>query len=228
MYMKKNLFCLLVAALVLVSFPSFACEHTDSGEVADHELEEANKVPPQKGVAGSVDLVCPICGALIEHVILPALPEEAKHPASTDEENQPATVQVAQPVQPEQPAQPKQPEAPVQPARPENPAPQSDRPEAVITPDDNEPSQLSGSQPPKAQDVVANVPAQSGGSGAVRNAGRANTGGGTGNDSRGASKPQTFPFRRIKMKPQPGIRAEAAGQLLWPLYGTPFQSIYND
>ena len=39
---------------------------------------------------------------------------------------------------------------------------------------------------------------------------------------------QTFPFRRIKMKPKPGLRAEAAGELLWPVYGTPFQNIYND
>ena len=38
----------------------------------------------------------------------------------------------------------------------------------------------------------------------------------------------SFTFRRVKMKPEPGIRAEAAGKLLWPIYGNPFQVIYND
>ena len=63
----------------------------------------------------------------------------------------------------------------------------------------------------------------------MKNAGRADTGGAEGTAQPIiAPKPQTFPFRRVKMKPKPGLRAEAAGELLWPVYGTPFQNLYND
>ena len=96
-------FLLLFLSLLLIALPAFACEHIDSGEVADDELEEVNKIPPQEGVDGSVDLACPICGEIVEQVILPALPVPAEHPASFDEEAQTAPAQVAQPVAPPEP-----------------------------------------------------------------------------------------------------------------------------
>ena len=68
----------------------------------------------------------------------------------------------------------------------------------------------------------------SSGGGAARQGGRAKISGGGEEAAVPAEKPQTFPFRRVKMKPKPGLRAEAAGELLWPVYGTPFQNIYND
>ena len=68
----------------------------------------------------------------------------------------------------------------------------------------------------------------SGGGGAIRNAGRVNTGGSSGTGGRESAQPQSFPFRRLRLKPKPGIRAEAAGELLWPVYGTPYQNLYND
>jgi hypothetical protein len=43
-----------------------------------------------------------------------------------------------------------------------------------------------------------------------------------------ATATASFPYRRVKMNPKEGIFAEAAGSLLWPLYGTPFQVLYND
>lgn len=42
------------------------------------------------------------------------------------------------------------------------------------------------------------------------------------------SSATSFTFRRIKMHPEPGIRAEAAGELLWPIYGTPFSVLHDD
>ena len=39
---------------------------------------------------------------------------------------------------------------------------------------------------------------------------------------------RTYPFRRVKMKPRKGIRAEIPGILIWPANGTPFQVIFND
>ena len=228
--MLKRLF-LLCVILLLFTIPVLACEHTDSGEVADQDLRAVNRVPPQEGISGSEDLVCPICGDVIEHVILPALPAPAAHPASSDEEQAAQKEQPVQPVQKEQSVQPAQPENP---AKPENPVPQSDDNGAITVYDGSDSSQSSSYQPPKAEDVIANEKPQTGGSsgssgsGGRTGAGRTNAGSEQETNTQETAKSQTFPFRRMKMKPKPGIRAEAAGQLLWPVYGTPFQNIYND
>ena len=335
--MKKRFLSVMTAVLLLIPlFSAMAiepCEHYP-GEVADHELLEINKIPPQEGVEGSADLCCPICGQIVDCVIFPALPPEASHPASTDEENlpvsepepreetviaeemtepvpqvaasepeEPAAVPVqaetpvkserpeksenpaksespaqsetpaqaespaqsetsAQPeaaAQSESPAQsetPAQPEAPVQsetpagekaaepetPLQPGDQAGQAGGTEAASSAEGKgETQQTTASEPKKAKDVIANEPPQTGGSaggggsvgsaartGALSNAGRVNTGGEEGTATPDSKPPQTFPARRIKMKPKPGIRAEAPGILIWPLYGTPFQSLYND
>ena len=263
--MKKSVLCFMTTILFLFPFlPASAlnpCEHYP-GQVADHELEEVNKVPPQEGVAGSVDLRCPICHQIVDSTILPALPMPAEHPASSNKEN-------SQPVKklPESASivssesQDSRSETPVSPAasspaettvksekqektenpeKPENPA-QSAGTGAVTPADGGNTVRASEDEPRKAQDVTANEAPETGGSaegggtagsaartGAMRNAGRANTGGAEGTDTPGNRPPQTFPYRRIKMKPRPGIRAEAPGELIWPLYGTPFQSLYND
>ena len=267
--MKKVLLCLLTAAaLAFLLSCAVACGHYP-GEVADNELEEINKVPPQEGIDGSEDLACPICHEIVEHVILPALPVSAEHPASSDDEvpdsgqaEQPApepeqSSQAEQPERPAQPAQPEtasqaeQPEQPAQPARQETPsqaAPsdpseepaQSEIPTSQSGGDSRQPS---SAQPPAPQDAAANERPQTGGSSSGgtgtsagssagnssgRNAGRTNTGGEQGSDNAEPEKIRTFPFRRIRMQPKPGIRAEAAGELLWPVSGTPFQSIYSD
>ena len=257
----------LLLILTISVFPALACVHTDSGEVVDEDLLEANLIPAQPGVAGSVDLICPYCSEVIEHIVFDPLPAEAEHPASSDEEIPPASVpaeqqetvqeqtpqqesstQSEQPAQPVQPAQPAQPEAPAQPvtpaepAQPEAPASRSGGAAAVPAADtgSSSPAADPAAEPPKAQEVTVNVPPEtasaaggggkatgSSGGGAARQGGRAKISGG-GEEAVPTEKPQTFPFRRIKMKPKPGLRAEAAGELLWPVYGTPFQNIYND
>ena len=261
----------LLLILTLSVFPALACVHTDSGEVVDEDLLEANLIPAQPGVAGSVDLICPYCSEVIEHIVFDPLPAEAEHPASSDEEIPPVsapagqqeTVQEqtpqqessaqpeepSQPVQPAKPAQPAQPEAPAQPvtpaepAQPEAPASRSGGAAAVPAADtgSSSPAAAPAAEPPKAQEATVNVPPEtasaaggggkatgSSGGGAARQGGRAKISGGGEEAAVPAEKPQTFPFRRMKMKPKPGIRAEAAGELLWPVYGTPFQNIYSD
>ena len=246
----------LLLILTLSVFPALACVHTDSGEVVDEDLLEANLIPAQPGAAGSVDLICPYCSEVIEHIVFDPLPAEAEHPASSDEEIPPAsapagqqeTVQEQTPqqessAQPEEPSQPVQPAKPAQPAQPEAPASRSGGAAAVPAADtgSSSPAAAPAAEPPKAQEVTVNVPPEtasaaggggkatgSSGGGAARQGGRAKISGGGEEAAVPAEKPQTFPFRRMKMKPKPGIRAEAAGELLWPVYGTPFQNIYND
>ena len=257
----------LLLILTISVFPALACVHTDSGEVVDEDRLEANLIPAQPGVAGSVDLICPYCSEVIEHIVFDPLPAEAEHPASSDEEIPPASVpaeqqetvqeqtpqqesstQSEQPAQPVQPAQPAQPEAPAQPvtpaepAQPEAPASRSGGAASVPAADtgSSSPAAAPAAEPPKAQEVTVNVPPEtasaaggggkatgSSGGGAARQGGRAKISGG-GEEAVPTEKPQTFPFRRIKMKPKPGLRAEAAGELVVPVYGTPFQNIYND
>ena len=286
--MVKRSFLPFLLLLMILAVPAFACVHTDSGEIVDYQLEEANYVAPQPGVAGSVDIVCPLCGDVIEHVILSPLPAEAEHPATSDADTSAPVVQqeteqepepqlesplqsepLTQPVQPAQPAQPARSEAPVQPSQPaqpvqpaqpetpaksvtpaaparsEDPAPQSGGSATVSAAGtgSSSPAAAPAADPPKAQEVTANVPPEtatttgtggtstgtgSSGGGAARQAGRAKISGSGEEATVPAEKPQTFPFRRIKMKPKPGLRAEAAGELLWPVFGTPFQNIYND
>lgn len=287
--MKKRLCLIITVILLLPVLSAFAlnpCEHYP-GQVADHELEEVNKIPPQEGVAGSVDLRCPICHQIVDSAILPALPMPAEHPAASDAETPPNAAPQPDPepvtstevfVQPEAPAQPKtqtQAEVPVQqetsaqsktqvqaevqaqqetPVQPETPV-QSESParsemlaqaeapsqtasdiKAVVSAEGGSPDQSSAAEPPKAQDMTANVPAQTGGSAEgggttgspARNSVLTNTSAQTAADSQNSVKVRTFPYRRIKMKPRPGIRAEAPGDLIWPLYGTPFQDLFSD
>ena len=138
-----------------------------------------------------------------------------------------------------------QPATPAEPARPEASTSQSGSAAAVSAAGggSSAPAAAPAADPPKAQEVTANVPPEtattagtgetstgtgSSGGGAARQAGRAKISGSGDEATVPAEKPQTFPFRRIKMKPKPGLRAEAAGELLWPVFGTPFQNIYND
>lgn len=246
----------LLLILTLSVFPALACVHTDSGEVVDEDLLEANLIPAQPGVAGSVDLICPYCSEVIEHIVFDPLPAEAEHPASSDEEIPPASVPAEQQetvqeqtpqqessAQPEEPSQPVQPAKPAQSAQPEAPASRSGGAAAVPAADtgSSSPAAAPAAEPLKAQEVTVNVLPEtasaaggggkatgSSGGGAARQGGRAKISGGGEEAAVPAEKPQTFPFRRMKMKPKPGIRAEAAGELLWPVYGTPFQNIYND
>ena len=233
--------CFLYLAAVLLLLPLFSasaltpCAHYP-GEVTDEELEEVNRIPPREGIDGSVDLCCPICHQVVDSTVLPALPVSAEHPVSSDEENPPAQEPAAQPepaappepdVQPEPPAA-AQPENPAQPAPQEAPASGTGSSGAAVPSGGGSDSQ-NASAPPGAADVTANEQPQSGGTGGAGRTGRTGSSGGGGNGSaEETGKGQTFPFRRVKMKPKPGIRAEAAGELLWPVHGTPFQVLFSE
>ena len=245
--MRKRLLSLLAAAVFVPLLSASAltpCEHFP-GQVTENELVESNLIPAKPGVDGSVDLVCPICGQIVDTDILPALPAEAEHPAASDDEiapSVPETVQqdpepaaVPQPqAEPEPPAEPEPAAEQALPAQPEPPAVQAGQAGSSIPAGSGIPPQPQADVRPEAEDTAGNVQASSSGStqsgsvGAIGNANRANTGGKRGTDRPAGEKPQSFPFRRIKMKPKKGIRAEAPGELLWPVYGTPFQNLYNN
>ena len=60
----------------------------------------------------------------------------------------------------------------------------------------------------------------------------ASSGGSSGGAAAGKSDrdivSENYPYRRVLMHPEPGIRAEAAGTLLWPLPSSPFQQLLNN
>ena len=195
----------------------------------------------------------------------PVKVEAVAEPAAQSEAPQKAEAVAESPAKPEAPAQPEaapvraaESEAPVKAEAPpetessagaevsaqsENPLPQAAGTETAATAAADAggaAQQAVKADPPKAQDVTANVAPQqtggtAGGGGSTGSAGRKSTNTARVNAVGGEDTPaeekkniRTFPYRRVRMKPRPGIRAEAAGILLWPAFGTPFQSLYND
>lgn len=195
----------------------------------------------------------------------PVKVEAVAEPAAQSEAPQKAEAAAESPAKPEAPAQPEaapvraaESEAPVKAEAPpetessagaevsaqsENPLPQAAGTETAATAAADAggaAQQAVKADPPKAQDVTANVAPQqtggtAGGGGSTGSAGRKSTNTARVNAVGGEDTPaeekkniRTFPYRRVRMKPRPGIRAEAAGILLWPAFGTPFQSLYND
>ena len=270
--MKKRILSFLTIALLLFPLLSSSaltpCEHYP-GQVADYELEELNRIDPQTGIDGSVDLACPICHQIVDSVILPALPAPAEHPAASDSESpqisesavqpeeqpslpeqkpeeQPAQSkqkQEEQPAQPEKPtqsekaaqsetlAQPETQAQPLLPMPPEAPVLQSGDTTQVTAPQVRDADPAPETSLPTAKETrgklkpdPTSTPTQSDSSTSTRS--RTVPQNGTAPEE--VSGWTTFPFRRMKMKPKLNIRAEAAGELLWPLYGTPFQMLYND
>lgn len=195
----------------------------------------------------------------------PVKVEAVAEPAAQSEAPPKAEAAAESPAKPEAPAQPEavpvraaESEAPVKAEAPpetessagaevsaqsENPLPQAAGTETAATAAADAggaAQQAVKADPPKAQDVTANVAPQqtggtAGGGGSTGSAGRKSTNTARVNAVGGEDTPaeekkniRTFPYRRVRMKPRPGIRAEAAGILLWPAFGTPFQSLYND
>lgn len=180
----------------------------------------------------------------------PETPVEPKTPVEPETPAEP--VQVSEtPWEPEEPSPPSQtsssqPETPKEPeqtgatAQTETPVGKSDGSATEIQTESsrNTSSDRAESAAPKAEDVIADIPAEeekanekSSTETKTKTIVKYTERTVTGNEQDAAKpteKPQTFPFRRVKMKPKPGLRAEAAGELLWPVYGTPFQNIYND
>ncbi len=76
---------------------------------------------------------------------------------------------------------------------------------------------------PLPDPIPAEAPAQAAES-APQTSGR----NGSSRQPRRDSVSEKYPFRRVKMNPEPGIRAEAAGTLLWPKAVSPLQQMAGD
>lgn len=248
--MTKRALCFL-SVLLLALLPAFASadctHHNDDG--VPYPLFPQGYIPPQVGVPGYTgDQCCTNCGAIvIRGSEIPALDPPQEEEANKREDpvpvpaaEQPVVEQpvVAQPVveqpvvpqeQPQAPSQPAQPEAPVQTVQ--NTQPETPAQQAPVQP----PETKQGSQPASspANDLPAPPPenvsqpqtqqqAPSGQSAPAT--------GGSGRSAKTARQPFSalYPYRRVKLAPQPEILAEFAGVLLWPVAGTPFLNLFGD
>ena len=185
----------------------------------------------------------------------PVKVEAVAEPAAQSEAPQKAEAAAESPAKPEAPAQPEaapvraaESEAPVKAEAPpetessakveasaqsENPLPPASGTATAAADAGGAAQQAVKADPPKAQDVTANVAPQqtggtAGGGGSTGSAGRKSTNTARVNAVGGEDTPagekkniRTFPYRRVRMKPRPGIRAEAAGILIWPVPASP-------
>ncbi len=177
----------------------------------------------------------------------PAQPEEPSQPAGSEQpvspsgqENQEPPVPPEEPapqapqVQQEEPAQQEQPVQQEQPAsggtEPEKLAAAEPVPEPPAAAEPQPPAEKpaeekSAERPPQVKEEAAPVPVQKE-NGETESAGTSSGGGGGGTAKQDAEKKAPafgFSFRRTRFKPEPGIRAEAAGKLVWPVSASPFR-----
>ena len=213
--MKRRILCFLTAALLAAVLPvsGSACEHYNV-TVWTRDLVTKGYVDPQIGVSGySGDLCCPVCGeVIIPGKQLPPREDPAGVSGGSGKPAEPGnTEQHETPAKPEEPVLPEKPVQPTvqtrKPAQPEN----REKPEKTVKPKDT------------AQPKTTARPDKNG-----KSAGRPSGGN---KQVSGAEKRERFstqfPYRRVKMQPEAGIRAEGAGVLLWPVAVSPFQSLFN-
>lgn len=165
----------------------------------------------------------------------PLTPEQPQTPDTPDNPQTPAGQDTpTEPEQPvilpgkednDQPGEAPQPEEPVvipeQPLQPEPPAQQ----EEPVLPAVQEPAAVPDTPAEEFPDIPVPEPDEPG-------AGNEAPGGETGSAGR-FRRPRfskDYPYRRIKMKPEENIRAEAAGTPVWPAAASPFQKMlkHND
>ena len=222
--MKKRIGCLLMAAVMALLFlpsPARACDHCDEdGEPLKYK--RSGYVAPQIGVPGySGDLCCPKCGAVvIPGAVLPALEEPAGPSAGTEPRKQPEkTAKPETPARTERPVQTEKPAKPETPARTATPAPtkapakqtpktQPETPAVVQT------KRPSGTRKPDQPKTTAKPD----GAGGKKTEGE---------KTRRERFSRNYPFRRVRMQPEEGVYAEAAGILVWPAAASPFQSMLD-
>ncbi len=213
--MKRRVLCFLTAVLLAAVLPvsGFACEHYNV-TVWTRDLVTKGYVDPQIGVPGySGDLCCPVCGeVIIPGKQLPPREDPAGMFGGSGKPAEPGNIEQHEtPAKPEEPVLPEKPVQPAvqtrKPAQPEK----REKPEKTVRPKDT------------AQPKTTARPDKNG-----KSAGR--TSGGnkqvSGEEKRERFSTQ-FPYRRVKMQPEAGIRAEGAGVLLWPVAVSPFQSLFN-
>lgn len=231
--MKKTILRILAflpAAVLLLAAAASACEHYPE-EVSESELIPSGYAEPGVGVPGYTgDLLCPVCGEVcIPGKTIPAKQPEAPHPASNDGETE--TLPKPQPKPEPQP----EPEPQGSQDGPEAPSDSGGvtyaEPGANDTPAASSPSAI-----PVAPAVQAPAaPASSSGGNRYPNySGRNNPpSGGKQQEEPKAELPEgrfsyRFPYRRVRLRPAEGIRAEAAGDLIWPVPRSPFQTLWGD
>ena len=234
--MKKTILRVLAflpAAVLLLAAAASACEHYPD-EVSEAELIPSGYAEPGVGVPGYTgDLLCPVCGEVcIPGKTIPAKQPEAPHPASNDGETEtPPKPQPKPEPQPEHEPQGTQdgPEAPsdsggVTYAEPgTNDTPAASSPSAIpVAP---------AVQAPAAQTSASGYSRPASTSSSGRTSGKA--GSGKKQEEPKAELPEgrfsyRFPYRRVRLRPAEGIRAEAAGDLIWPVPRSPFQTLWGD
>ena len=201
--MKKRALCFLTAAILFLlpwAAPADGCLHSDPSAYVVR-----GRVEPQVGVAGySGDYYCPLCGAkMVSGHPLPAL----EPPAGPGSQTQSGGTG-SEPEKPETPVQPKQPAdaAPAQPGQSSGPA----KPETPVSFPD--PGNSKTEQPAARESKPAGTKTNKSGNRSVA--------------------PKRFsadyPYRRVRMAPVPGIRAEAAGTLVRPKAVSPFQKMLTE
>ena len=256
--MTKRILCFLSALLLslLPALTLADCTHADENGVP-YGLVPRGYVAPQVGVPGySGDQCCASCGAvLIRGSEIPALlpPPAAEEPVPQEEPKQvePAPQEppkqeeppVEQPVipaaEPQAPAAPPaQPESPVVPAsqpvsQPEKPA--ETRVETPVQPPETQPEKQPEARtetapaqlpaPPPEEKPTQSKPAES--NEPAKTPARTPGGGKTTKPERERFS-MMYPYRRVRMYPQPDILAEFAGELLWPVAGTPFLNMFGE
>ena len=235
--MKKRALCFLAAAVLLLllpcASPADGCDHA----IKPSEWILQGYVDPQPGVPGySGDFCCPVCGAVKQRgqQIAPQEIVEPEPDAPASEPDPPADIPSgqeeeppAEPDQPVTPPQPQEPEAP--PADPPAPQPEASAPESAPESAPAAPQSDTSELPPVVPETrpEESAPAEQP---ANPPANKPNTG----NQPRKKPAPTVrerfsaaYPYRRVKMTPAPGLRAEAAGIPLGPA-GSPLQQLLGN
>ena len=220
---------LILATAMLLSPAGADCDHYD--ERGNKLSVVRGRVAPGIGVPGySGDEYCSRCGALLKKgEVLPALEESAGPSDGTTkkpETQPPATEKPETTVKPEKPAKPEQPmktEPPVKtekPVKPEKPK-KTEKPEKTKKPKEKATEKLP---------EVVRTPQGGGPEKTAKPTAKPNNGSKKKKaDEKMRWEPfsRDYPFRRMKMKPKKGIRAEAAGTPVWPA-ASPFQGMIGE
>ena len=216
MRMFKRGLCFLTAAvfLLLAPAPGHACEHYGP-DTPKSKLVRKGYVEPQVGVPGYTgDYHCPVCDAIvIKGKPLAAADDPANslvHPQEIPDTPADPGTQAGKD-NPEKPAEPEKPVT-LKPDKPTAKPKKTAKPKATATP--------KVTVAPKATDK----PKKTGSAGKpVQAAANKN-----GEGRKWVPFSRQYPYRRVRMQPEEGIYAEAAGILIWPVPASPFRKLFDD
>ena len=220
--MRRGL-CFLTAAaflLLLLPAPACACEHFGP-DTEKSKLVCKGRVEPQVGVPGYTgDYYCPICDALVRKgTVMEAADDQSGSPIQPQEK--PDT-----PSDPEKPAGQEDPEKPAEPEQPVRPKPTaSSKPTA-------KPKKTAAPKPTAGPKATAKPKTTARPKTAGSRGKAAQTAGENGQDAGTEGRKwepfsKQYPYRRVRMHPEEGIYAKAAGTLIWPVPASPFQRLFD-